>query len=103
MIELTESELLERITEEKRLFVFIYTPFCGTCGVARRMLEVLEQMRPNMPLAAANILYMPRLTEQWQITSVPCLLKLEDGVPINRLYAMQAIDHVFRFMEPDPG
>lgn len=105
MIELTESKLQNHLQGKgsdsslpEQLFLFVYTPFCGTCGAARKMLDILKEMRPELPLYAANVNFLPRLVQAWEISSVPCLIRLEDREPAARLYAMQSIDHVFRFL-----
>lgn len=77
-----ESDDWERAwTEEPGPFaVFVHTPLCGTCGLAKRMLAVVEQLRPNYPLYAANLNAMPGIAQAWRIESVPCLLvKGKDG------------------------
>lgn len=99
MTELTERQLLN-LELPGTLYLFIYTPLCGTCAAARRMLDILEQMRPGLPLFTANINFLSKLTQQWEITSVPCLLRIQRGKPVDRLYAMKSIDHVFRFIVP---
>lgn len=100
MKELTERQLLQ-LEAPETLILFIYTPFCGTCAAARRMLNILEQMRPDVLLYEANINFLPQLTRRWEITSVPCLLLLKRGQPADRLYAMKSIDHVYRFLFPE--
>ena len=56
------------------LAVFVHTPLCGTCALARRMLAVVEQVRPDIPLVAANLNAMPGIALFFRIESVPCLL-----------------------------
>src|SRR5690349_21730849 len=60
--------------------LFVHTPLCGTCGAARRMLEVAAALVPELPLTGANLNAMPELAQQFRIESVPCLLfKRRDG------------------------
>ncbi|MBW5448172.1 thioredoxin [Cohnella sp. CFH 77786] len=62
------------------LAVLVHTPLCGTCKAARRMMEVVQAMMPELPLAAANLNIMPDLAQTFRIESVPCLLiKRPDG------------------------
>ncbi len=107
MIELTERNLQSHLDDQAnggdsglpdRLFLFVYTPFCGTCAAARKMLDILKVMRPELPLYAANVNFLPKLVQAWEISSVPCLLRLRGKEPAVRLYAMQSIDHLFRFL-----
>ncbi|WP_027084787.1 thioredoxin family protein [Cohnella panacarvi] len=62
------------------LAVFVHTPLCGTCALAKRMLAVVEQIRPDFRLYAANLNAMPGIAQTFRIESVPCLLvKGKDG------------------------
>uniref|UniRef100_A0A4Y8QAT3 Thioredoxin domain-containing protein n=1 Tax=Paenibacillus athensensis TaxID=1967502 RepID=A0A4Y8QAT3_9BACL len=72
--------------------VFIYTPLCGTCKVAERMLQVIEAMRPNLPLFKGNINFMPELAATWQIRSVPCIAAVRGGNPQALIYSVQSVD-----------
>lgn len=77
-----EARSWERELESRQgaLALFVYTPLCGTCAVARRMLEVAEASLPGVRLFAANINTMPGLADAYRIESVPCLiLRHRDG------------------------
>ncbi|MEC0239531.1 thioredoxin family protein [Paenibacillus dokdonensis] len=75
MRELDEKQLLEELwSKGKPLAVFLHTPFCGTCKVARRMLEVTEHLLPEGILAEADVNMLPKVVEQYRISSVPALL-----------------------------
>ncbi|MNW24148.1 hypothetical protein D3C74_08590 [compost metagenome] len=95
MKELTQKELQRSIWEGYRLAVYVYTPMCGTCAVARKMLEVVEQMLDTDILVQANINGIPHLVQEYQIASVPALL-LFDGVSGNPrvVYRMESVQHL---------
>jgi len=60
--------------------LFVHTPLCGTCALAKRMLGIVESMRPELEIVSANLNVMPGLAERFRIESVPCLLvRGEDG------------------------
>ncbi|AOZ91115.1 thioredoxin family protein [Paenibacillus crassostreae] len=56
--------------------IYLYTPLCGTCNAARRMLEVAEYLLPEDAISAANVNIMPQIAQDFQIRSVPALLLL---------------------------
>ncbi|MFC5531898.1 thioredoxin family protein [Cohnella yongneupensis] len=56
------------------LAVFVHTPLCGTCGLAKRMLEVVEKIRPDFRIYMANLNLLPGIAQAFRIESVPCLL-----------------------------
>lgn len=74
--------------------VYVFTPFCGTCAAARRMLEVVQAMRPDLAIAAANLNLMPGLAEAFRIESVPCLLIREADGAWSKLYRFGSVAHL---------
>jgi hypothetical protein len=86
----------ERVWENEPgpLAVFVHTPLCGTCGVARRMLEVVEQIRPNYPLYAANLNLMPNMAQVYRIESVPCLLLKSKEGEWSKLYRFSSVTNI---------
>jgi thioredoxin-like negative regulator of GroEL len=100
MRERTEAELMERSDDGGEFAVFLYTPLCGTCKLAERMIEILQVMRPNYAVEKANVNIMPRLVNRWRVESVPCLMHIDRGSVSRKLYAFESIENVNRFLEP---
>ncbi|WP_150268056.1 thioredoxin family protein [Paenibacillus tepidiphilus] len=102
MKELNERQLLEVMESDSRALVaFLYTPFCGTCKAAGRMLEVAEHMLTGeAEFVAGNVNMMPVLVNRYRITSVPALLVLpanrSDGVQI--WYRMGSVEQVLQYI-----
>lgn len=88
---------LERIGNGHDALLFS-SPFCGTCKVAERMLEVVEAAKVPVTMYKININYAAKLREAWRISSVPCLVLLKDGKPYRFEYAMRSVDHLYRMM-----
>jgi thioredoxin-like negative regulator of GroEL len=99
MAERTEAELVGRANAGESFAVFLYTPLCGTCKVASRMLEVVMAMRPSYEVDRANIHFTPQLAQEWRVESVPCLVAFE-GREARKLYAFQSVETVDRFLKP---
>ncbi|MGO4271791.1 thioredoxin family protein [Paenibacillus sp. TAF58] len=102
MQELTEQELLERVhrTQESSFAVFLYTPLCGTCKVTERMLDIILTMQPSLPIVKSNINFLPQITRKWQISSVPCIVILEQGKEKEYMYRMRSVDELYRRLLP---
>lgn len=102
MIEMNQGELQEILAREgSPLAVFFYTPLCGTCKAARRMLEVAAHLLPSeLTLVSCNINFMPDIVGDYQIASVPALLV----IPANRKtapnihYAMTSVERVLEYI-----
>lgn len=97
--ELSEQALLRRLEEKAPAeAVLVYTAFCGTCQLAERMLLIVQEAGPSVPLHKLNINYAPVLRDCWAIKSVPCLVLLRDGEPAGFEYAMRAVDYLYNRM-----
>ncbi|SDN81723.1 Thioredoxin [Paenibacillus sp. yr247] len=102
MQELSQRELLDRVSsmQEGSFAVFLYTPFCGTCKMTERMLDIILTMQPTLPLMKSNINFLPQISREWQITSVPCIVILEQGKEKEFMYRMQSVDELYRKLLP---
>ncbi len=99
--EVEDSELQERLWKaDGPLVVFFHTPLCGTCKVGRKMLTVALAALPEIPSVACNLNAMPHWAQDWQITSVPCLLVVERLKVVERVYAFESAGHLFRVLQP---
>jgi len=94
---LNEIELrYEMDNKGKPMAVFLYTPLCGTCKVARRMLEVAEHLLPSEILSVADVNMMPEIAQEYQIKSVPALLLMDAdrSYPARIRYRMGSVEEL---------
>ncbi len=80
-------------TSDKVLF-YLYTPICGTCQVASKMMNVIDVMKENLPIGKADLNYLEDVAIDYQIESVPCLLIAEQGEVKEKIYAFQSIPYL---------
>ena len=58
---------------------YLYAPMCGTCQVASKMMDVVEELLPSVEIGQANFNLARNILGKQQIESVPCLLISENG------------------------
>lgn len=81
---------------------YLYTPMCGTCMVASKMMEVIQQTFPQIPMGKINLNYAEELAYEYQVESVPCLLIAEDGEVHDKIYAFHSVSYLFeKFQKKD--
>ncbi|MBT2287935.1 thioredoxin family protein [Paenibacillus albidus] len=102
MKERNEPELLNELeTAGPPLVVFVYTPLCGTCKAARRMLEVAEHLLPSaVAVVAANVNMMPGLVSKYRISSVPALMVVpgsRDVAPVIH-YSLGSVERILDYI-----
>lgn len=81
-----------------KIAFYLYTPMCGTCAVASKMMDVLEQLIPHIPMGKANVNYMEQFAYDEKIESVPCLLITEKGRIVEKIYAFQSVPFLYELL-----
>ncbi|QBP40525.1 thioredoxin family protein [Paenisporosarcina antarctica] len=74
---------------------YLYAPMCGTCQVASKMLEVVEELLPNVQIGQANLNYIEDLAIDQKIESVPCLIIAQNGQIQEKIYAFQSVPFLY--------
>ncbi|WP_051353179.1 thioredoxin family protein [Thalassobacillus devorans] len=86
----------ETIPQDKPALLFIHSPFCGTCHMARKMLDTIEAMWGKDLFLELNAAVHPAFMQEYQITSVPCLLILTEGKIKDKIYAFHSVTYMHR-------
>lgn len=73
---------------------YLYTPMCGTCQVASKMMLVVNELKKDLPIGRADLNYLEDLAIDYEIESVPCLLIAEKGEVKEKIYAFQSIPYL---------
>ncbi|PLS18064.1 thiol reductase thioredoxin [Bacillus sp. M6-12] len=95
MKEWEEEELNLSIQWKQSFCLFLYTPMCGTCQVATKMLSVTLEAQPGIRCGKMNLNYMKHIASQYEIESVPCLLIFKNGQLEKKIYAFQSVPYLF--------
>ena len=96
LIEIKEDTLLKWTeTFVGKLFVYIYTPMCGTCKVAEQMLRIASEVGDSHVVHKLDANFSPRIISKYEISSVPCLLVIQGGRRFEKQYAFKSVQDVF--------
>ena len=99
MNEWTVEEWQQQIQTESLTAYYLYTPMCGTCAVASKMLDVVVQLLPELPIGKANLNFTGSLPHDLQIESVPCLVITKEGEITNKVYAFQSVPYLYELLK----
>jgi thiol-disulfide isomerase/thioredoxin len=87
-------EQLDSLLKNKQSgLLYFYTPLCGTCQVASKMLTVVEKLIP-IDIGKMNLNFYPDLAKTFMVESVPCLLFLNSGYPAETIYAFHSVPYL---------
>ncbi|MDP4086352.1 MAG: thioredoxin family protein [Bacillota bacterium] len=98
MIDMTNKDLNSLIKNNPTLLVYFYTPLCGTCQIASKMLRVVEHLT-KLQIGMINANFAPDIARHFKIESVPCLLFLENGEKVDEIYAFHSVPYLLEKMK----
>lgn len=90
MNEWNRNDVATFLDDHESGLIYFYTPLCGTCQVASRMLQVIEEL-VDIKMGKMNLNFYPDLAGKFAIESVPCLLFVQDGMVKETLYAFHSV------------
>jgi thioredoxin-like negative regulator of GroEL len=94
--EKSEQELLYMSSDTVFPYaVYFYSPLCGTCHLAERMIRIALEVGPCIPLFKININFSPTLMQSWNIQSVPSLCVFQEGKLKNKISALRSVDYIY--------
>lgn len=87
----------EHLADETYL-LYIHTPFCGTCHIARKMLEQIEVALNEQLFFELNASFHSDFMEEMKIESVPCLIIKKDDKIKEKIYTFHSIANIMYFI-----
>ncbi len=94
--EVNENQLKEIWNSSQIVITLAYTPICGTCQVAKRMLEVVSNLLPQVPFLQINLNYYGELAQKYEIMSVPCLMIHHQGECVEKVYTFISVPFLYK-------
>ena len=61
-----------------------YADWCGPCRMLRPALEQLSEQRSDVKVVAVNIDEHPELADDFDVTSIPCVILFKNGAEADR-------------------
>lgn len=99
----TKNQLIQEINTDKLTVVYFYTPMCGTCQVAKRMMDVTKELFPYFTFGMLDVNYIQDLAMQWEIESVPCLMIFKNGEIKEKIYAFRSVEYLYGLFKEYDG
>lgn len=91
----TKELFFEHLNSGKKGAFYLYTPMCGTCQLAGKMLEIVSNTMPDFLIGKADLNYLPELAKSFQVESVPCLLIFYEGEIKEKIYAFHSVTYIY--------
>jgi len=88
----------EQLAKKQSYLLYIYTPFCGTCHVARQFLEHIEDTLQQDIFYEMNAMYEADFMQHYKVESVPCLFIVRDGQVKEKVYTFYSIQNIYNYL-----
>ena len=73
--------------------------WCGPCRSMKPMLEELAESNPGYKIVSIDIDAEDELAEDYEVSSIPCLVAFRDGEEVNRSVGLISRDAIAEIME----
>lgn len=92
------QEITEETIKKDNLLLYIHTPFCGTCHLARNILIQIETALGEDLFYEMNASFYPEFMESQKIKSVPCLYVKVDGHVKEKIYTFYSTANIVHYL-----
>ena len=99
VIDWTGAEATALIADQEKIVLYVYTPMCGTCQLAKKMLTVVEATISELEIGMLDLNYAPHLAREYEVESVPCLLVFERGTLMKKIYAFHSVEYLYKELQ----
>ena len=100
VIEVTQKDFQTEVLESPVPVMADYNAdWCGPCKAMRPMLEELAASEPAYKIVSIDIDAESELAEEYDVTSIPCLVLFKNGEEANRSIGLISKDAIAAFAE----
>ena len=85
VIEVTEKTFENEVKKaDETVLVDFNAGWCGPCRMLKPVLEQLSEESGNVKFVSVDIDENDEIADEYDVTSIPCLVLVKDGVEIDR-------------------
>lgn len=75
-----------------------YADWCGPCQMLKPTIEEFEKAHPEIKVRSINIDEEEDLASEYGVSSIPCLVVLEDGKEVRREVGVMPLKKLEKFV-----
>ena len=95
VIEITKDNFEKEVLKsDKKVLVDFNANWCGPCQMLKPVVEEISNENDNIKVASVNIDDEDELAENYNVSSIPCLVLFENGKETNRSVGLISKDDI---------
>ena len=89
----------EVLSSDVPVLVDFNATWCGPCRMMKPVLEEIEESNPSFRIVAVDVDENDELAEDFEISSIPCLVAIKDGKEFGRRVGLVSKESILSLME----
>ena len=86
------------LNNKKKVLVDFNATWCGPCRMLGPVLEKVAKENDNFQIVSVDVDEEEKLAFEYRISSIPCLVLIEDGKEVNRSVGFMNKDDIIDFV-----
>lgn len=101
VIELTKQNFQSEVAESKeKVLIDFWASWCGPCRMVSPIVdEIAEESPAGVKVCKVNVDEQPELAQQFQVMSIPTLLVMKDGKPVDSSVGARPKQFIVKMIE----
>lgn len=94
MVEINNDNFNKEVLEQELVLVDFNADWCGPCQMLKPIIEELAETNDDIKVVSINIDDEDELSEQYNVSSIPCLVLFEKGKEVKRNVGLISRDDI---------
>ncbi len=98
MSNIIEINNINEIEDNSISFILLYQNTCGTCDIAKRMVNVVAESLPNIKYYQMNFAGKGDIVLKYQVRSIPYFILIKDNEIVESFSAFHSVTYLYELL-----
>ncbi len=89
---------MNEIDDKSISFILLYQNTCGTCDIAKKMIEVIAESLPSIKYYKLNFVSNGDIVLKYKIRSIPYFLVIKDKQVVESFAAFHSVTYLYELL-----